>query len=142
MRCQVARSAKAGAASAPSLTTPRSGLIRPVRIVTKVDFPAPLRPTRPWHSPAPTSSDTSRSAWVSPKAFQTPCATPTEGRTAANPPFTGSDPPFTSSITLPSAILSGSGLRVAPKVGVVDVVLVHHGRRQRVLKVALQGDDR
>src|SRR5438132_2652417 len=123
---------------------PRSGRIRPVKIATRVDFPAPLRPTNPWHSPAPTSSDTSRSAWVSPKAFQTPCAAPTEGRVPASPPFTGSItiPPFTDSITIPSAILSGTGLRVAPKVRVVDVGFVHDGRWQRVLKVALQADDR
>src|SRR5205823_14632293 len=126
-------------------------------------------PTSPWHSPASTSIDTSRSAWVSPKAFQTPCATPTEGRTGADPPFTGSItiPPFIGSVTLCRDAIyrvhsfrarhcqqhgtvsrpvgtrfiasthSGAGLRVAPKVRVVDISLVHDRRRQRVLEIAL-----
>src|SRR5205823_8882269 len=73
-----------------------------------------------------------------------PFAMPTKSWTAAGPPFTGSVtiPPFTDSVTIPSAILSGVSLRVAPKVRVVDVSLVHDGRRQRVLKIALQVDVR
>src|SRR5262249_43231553 len=87
------RSASLGAASPPRRTEPRSERVRPVRIATRVDLPAPLRPTSAWQVPASTTSETSRRAWVWPKAFQTLRASPTE--TPFHPP------PSTGSITLP-----------------------------------------
>src|ERR1700730_4658768 len=64
---------------------PRSGRLRPVRSDTSVDFPAPLRPTRPWHSPARMSSETSTSAFVSPNDFETWSASPTGAGSATGP---------------------------------------------------------
>ncbi len=37
---------------------------------------------------------------------------------------------------------SGAGLRIAPEVGVIDIGLVHHRRKQGILQIAQQRNDR
>src|SRR5258708_14793888 len=64
---------------------PRSGRPRPVSSDTSVDLPAPLRPTRPWHSPEKTFSETSISAFVSPKDLETFSASPTGAGLSTGP---------------------------------------------------------
>ncbi len=43
-------------------TRPESGATRPASSVSKVDFPAPFRPTTPTRSPADTPSETPSSS--------------------------------------------------------------------------------
>ena len=69
---QRAMSPTRGAGSPANRTWPASGSARPDRIETMVDFPAPLRPTSPRHSPALRVRSTPRSALVVPNRFSTP----------------------------------------------------------------------
>ncbi len=61
-----------GAGSPPNRTVPASGSDRPDRIETRVDLPAPFRPTRPRHCPAAMERSTPRRARVVPNRFSTP----------------------------------------------------------------------
>src|SRR5690606_20152249 len=49
--------------------SPLVGLWTPDMVLMKVDFPAPLSPSRQWHSPAMTDTDTPASAITEPKCF-------------------------------------------------------------------------
>src|SRR5689334_16108804 len=51
---------------------PRSGANVPASTFIRVDLPAPLWPTSPTHSPAPTARSTPSSARTAPKCFSTP----------------------------------------------------------------------
>src|SRR5262245_44047704 len=51
---------------------PASGASVPASTCISVDFPAPLWPTRPTHSPAATAKSTPSSARTAPKCFSTP----------------------------------------------------------------------
>jgi hypothetical protein len=68
----------------------------PVNTATKVDLPAPLRPTSALDSPAAMATDTSRSAWLPPNRFETPIASATGGRptdpVASPNPLTATNP--------------------------------------------------
>jgi hypothetical protein len=48
---------------------PLSGAWTPERILTRVDFPEPFSPTMQCTSPARSSIEQERSAWVGPNAF-------------------------------------------------------------------------
>ena len=56
----------AGASSPKKRIAPASGISNPVMQRIMVDLPAPLRPTKPWISPAATVRLTSLSACVAP----------------------------------------------------------------------------
>src|SRR5690606_5049385 len=66
-----------------TIMLPASGWVSPARMRMKVDFPAPLAPTRPWTSPRLISRDTSRRAWAPPKALRMCVATRNGGAACA-----------------------------------------------------------
>ena len=57
----------------------------PVRTPTSVDLPAPFRPTSARESPAGTRIETSLSAWLMPKRFETPDTSTIAGPGAGRP---------------------------------------------------------
>src|SRR3984957_20444200 len=71
-----------GAGAPPNHTVPASGSLSPDRMDTRVDLPAPLRPTRPRHCPAPMDRSTPRSARVVPNRFSTPVTSTSAGAVA------------------------------------------------------------
>ena len=54
-----------------SSISPASGVCTPLRILTIVDLPQPFSPTSARTSPARSSNEASRTAWVAPNAFAT-----------------------------------------------------------------------
>lgn len=70
-RCAVAGE-ETETVSAPKPTVPASGRCTPERTFTRVDFPAPLSPTRATTCPAATSRSTSVSAATAPKDLLIP----------------------------------------------------------------------
>ena len=51
-------------------TLPESGVSKPVAIAMAVDLPAPLGPSNPNTSPAPTSNESPSTATTAPKDFR------------------------------------------------------------------------
>src|SRR4029079_6474805 len=52
--------------SPKTTTSPRRGGSRPIVTFMQVDFPAPLRPSKPSMRASPSSNETSPSTWLSP----------------------------------------------------------------------------
>eukprot|EP00955_Chlamydomonas_euryale_P100878 365311-Chlamydomonas_euryale.AAC.1 len=107
--------------------TPAVGSKNPTSMLSVVDLPAPLGPSRPKHSPAPTASDSSRTAArrtppVPPppsppppprcvprasKVFSRPCATIGHAsRTSLGAPLPPPPPPSCSSNSMPRSCRS------------------------------------
>src|SRR5829696_7504584 len=55
-----------------NVTCPSSGGYTPAMVLTRVDLPAPLSPTRATTSPASTLNSMSLRAWTAPKRLDTP----------------------------------------------------------------------
>ena len=53
---------------------PLVGLWTPDMVLMNVDLPAPLSPSRQWHSPACTATETPAKAMTAPKCFSIFCS--------------------------------------------------------------------
>ena len=62
----------------PIKICPLVGLWTPAMVLMKVDLPAPLSPSRQWHSPACTATETPARAMTAPKCFSMSCSSISE----------------------------------------------------------------